>query len=283
MKVKLADIVDDKTIQCRADLNLEKIDEYAERMSEGVKFPEIVLFDDGHHNYYIGDGWHRFEAMKQLSMLDCVADVQHGGRIAALKHALSANATHGLARRNIDKRRAVEIALREFPDLSSRAIAEMAAVNHVTVQKVKEALVNLTNAPATVTTTDGRQYPATRQHKPKQKEALSNLDNTPEPQEDTDGKDEEKCEEDYDDYGQEDEYMGKGQKSSEIVKDHLKNVPPPCVADSLAITATHTLQNISKRDVHFVEAVEIIFTWIKSNWEKEFNQAWLDKQTERVS
>lgn len=83
-----------------------------------------------------------------------------GGRIDALKAALSANAAHGIRRGNADKRRAVEIALREFGKLSSRQIAEMCGVSHEMVGRLRP-LEESANA-QTRTTADGREYPATR-------------------------------------------------------------------------------------------------------------------------
>lgn len=60
-----------------------------------------------------------------------------------------------------DKRRAVEIALREFPKLSSRAIGKMCGVGHEMVEAARPpALADSANA--TRTTADGRQYPARR-------------------------------------------------------------------------------------------------------------------------
>lgn len=74
--------------------------------------------------------------------------------------------------------RAVEIALREFPNLSSRQIAEMCGVSHHTVEAARpdEALGTLPNA--TRTTSDGRQYPARREQpkeppQPKEPEVMS--------------------------------------------------------------------------------------------------------------
>ena len=86
--------------------------------------------------------------------------MRKGGRVDALKYALGANAVHGQRRSNADKRRCVEIAVKEFGGLSSRAIAELCAVGHQLVDQVRGPLDESSNA--TRTTSDGRQYPATR-------------------------------------------------------------------------------------------------------------------------
>ena len=76
-----------------------------------------------------------------------------------MRYALGANAANGLRRSNADKRRCVEIALKEFGGLSSRAIAELCGVGADMVI-AHRPLSESDNA--TRTTSDGRQYPATR-------------------------------------------------------------------------------------------------------------------------
>lgn len=60
-----------------------------------------------------------------------------------------------------DKRPAVEIALREFPKLSSRAIAELCGVSYALVQDAKPQVTD--SVTSTVTGADGKQYPARHQ------------------------------------------------------------------------------------------------------------------------
>jgi len=66
-----------------------------------------------------------------------LAIVHAGGRREALKFALGSNAAHGLRRTNKDKRKAVEIALREYPKLSNRAIAELCKVSPGMVDEMR--------------------------------------------------------------------------------------------------------------------------------------------------
>jgi hypothetical protein len=127
-KVKIDRIEMDTSIQCRAAIDTGIVNEYAERMESGDKFPPVELFGNK-DRLWIGDGWHRVMAANQIGVKEIPANVHSGGRVDALKCALSANAVHGHRRTNADKRRCVEIALKEFPKLSSRAIAEMAGVS----------------------------------------------------------------------------------------------------------------------------------------------------------
>jgi hypothetical protein len=161
MKVRLDSIDLDVSIQCRATIDTGIVNEHAERMTEGDKFPPIVLFGNAKRSW-IGDGRHRVMAARQVGLHQIDADLRPGGRIDALKHGLHANGVHGLRRSDADKHRCVEIALREFPKLSSRAIAEMCGVDHEMVDGLRPHPL-AENANATRTTKDGRQYPAHRE------------------------------------------------------------------------------------------------------------------------
>ncbi len=170
-KVALESIEWDTSIQCRAALDVQVIHEYAERMTAGDDFPRVEVCGTK-KRCWIADGWHRVNAAREINAKDIKAMLYPGGRVTALKRALGANAQHGHRRSNADKRRSVEIALREFPKLSSRAIAEMCGVGKDMVQAARPSEVaESANAqqvvgstrPSAVTTTDGRQYPAHRE------------------------------------------------------------------------------------------------------------------------
>lgn len=155
--VSLASIELDTSIQCRASIDTATVNEYAERMTEGDKFPPVILFGT-RSNCWIADGWHRVLARLQLGDETIGGELREGGRDEALRWALSANALHGQRRTNADKRRCVEIALREFGDLSSRALGTLCGVDHKTVAAVRSN----GEVPQSITTTDGRQYPTRR-------------------------------------------------------------------------------------------------------------------------
>ncbi|OGV61314.1 MAG: hypothetical protein A2498_00905 [Lentisphaerae bacterium RIFOXYC12_FULL_60_16] len=67
---------------------------------------------------------------------------------------------NGLRRTNADKRRCVEIALKEWPKLSSRAVAELCGVAPNTVEAARPAGAQIEHLNRTGT--DGKQYPPTR-------------------------------------------------------------------------------------------------------------------------
>jgi hypothetical protein len=159
MDIGLKTIERDTTIQCRASIDVATVNEYAERMTEGDDFPPIVLFaTNGKH--WVGDGWHRLWAAEHIGALTIPAEVRKGGRVEALKHALGANAAHGHRRTNADKRRCVEIALREFPKLSAREVAKLCGVADSFVGDQRRQVQS--DCTSRVTGADGKQYPAKR-------------------------------------------------------------------------------------------------------------------------
>jgi hypothetical protein len=134
--IALSSINFDSATQVRAEINHEVVVDYAERMEAGDKFPPVQLFAEK-DRYFIGDGWHRLLAAQKNGQVTIPAEVYQGGRREAIKCALGANTTNGLRRTNADKRKAVEIALREFVNLSDRQIADLCGVSAPTVGLVR--------------------------------------------------------------------------------------------------------------------------------------------------
>ena len=159
MKLSLDAVQLDTSIQCRAAIDTAVVNEYAERMEAGDTFPPIEVFG-AKSKCWIGDGWHRVMAALQRGAASIDAHLGPGGRADALKYALGANALHGHRRTNADKRRCVEIALREFPKLSSRAVAKMCGVGKDMVEGARPQVAE--NATSERTGQDGKQYPAHR-------------------------------------------------------------------------------------------------------------------------
>ncbi len=129
----------DTSIQCRAALNNATVAHYSERMKAGDKFPPVIVFDVG-GVLLLADGFHRHPAAELAGMELIEAEIHHGSRSDAVKFAIQANSAHGLPRSNEDKRRAVQMALTEFPDLSDHAIAEMCKVSQTLVSKMRPQL-----------------------------------------------------------------------------------------------------------------------------------------------
>lgn len=108
LRLKIEDL-NTRNLQTRAALNEDTVQDYADAMERGDKFPAVTVFTDG-AEYYLADGFHRVEALRRIGKKAVVAELQDGNFKAALLYALKANSTHGLRRTNADKRHALEMA-----------------------------------------------------------------------------------------------------------------------------------------------------------------------------
>jgi hypothetical protein len=64
LRLSLTSIELDTSIQCRAAIDTGVVNDYAEAMTSGDKFPPVVLFGTK-EKCWIGDGWHRVMAARQ--------------------------------------------------------------------------------------------------------------------------------------------------------------------------------------------------------------------------
>jgi uncharacterized ParB-like nuclease family protein len=126
------------SIQMRAEINPETVSQYAEAMAAGEVFPPIVIFKGRGRKYLLADGFHRLRAAQEIGRTEIRAEVNLGNRGAALRHALQANACHGLPRTTADKQKAVRVALEEWPKLSDAEIARICAVSRTMVRTIRE-------------------------------------------------------------------------------------------------------------------------------------------------
>lgn len=161
-RIKLNDIVFDGGTQIRAAINEDVVSEYAEQMTEGAQFPAVVIFHDG-SRYYMADGFHRGLASKRAGFVDIFADVKPGTKTDALWYALGANKANGQRLTAVDKKHAIELALRVWPDKSMKQIAEQSGCSYSYVQRLKDVHHTTSgNVQARVTGSDGKSYPANR-------------------------------------------------------------------------------------------------------------------------
>ena len=145
-KLRLDAIRLDAGTQTRAHIDDCTVAEYAEAMLAGDRFPPVVVFQqDG--DFIMADGWHRVRAACRAKLGHILAEVRPGGRKDALQFALGCNQKHGLRRSNADKRRAVEIALAEFGNLSDRSLAQMCGVCVQTIGNIRHQLSILDSSP----------------------------------------------------------------------------------------------------------------------------------------
>ena len=128
--------------QPRAALQIEVMEDYAELMRAGVKFPPLVVFHDG-ENYWLADGFHRIgAALRAFPDSPIEVDVHQGTLQEAQWYSFGVNKTHGLRRTREDLKRAIKAALRhpEAANHSDSELAEHIGISHSTVAKYRAEL-----------------------------------------------------------------------------------------------------------------------------------------------
>ena len=134
----LQDITLDQSLQPRAALDAETVEDYTARYAEGADMPAVTLFREGGVHRLV-DGFHRVAAAKEAGRETIPAEVRWGTFRDALLFAAGANIGHGLRRTNADKRRAVEMLLgdAECAGWSDSEIARHCRVNHHLVAEMR--------------------------------------------------------------------------------------------------------------------------------------------------
>lgn len=156
VRIAASAIETDTSTQCRIGIDPSIVAEYAEAKSSGAIFPPPDLYGTL-TRAWIGDGFHRIAADRKNGLVEIEVRLHAGGQRDALRHALSANDTHGKPRTQADKRKAVALALKSFSKLSSRQVGELCHVSHTFVDSVRAG----GNVATSIRTgSDGKKYPA---------------------------------------------------------------------------------------------------------------------------
>jgi ParB-like chromosome segregation protein Spo0J len=159
----------DPDLQIRVKINEETIALYAEQMTteDDMKaFPAVEIYYDG-VKYWLADGHHRRAAAEKAGHDKVWAIVKSGTRSDALWGAILGNGKQGFALTPEDRKRAIMLAIQQWPDKSNRVIAEAIGCSHTTVLRLRPSTG--TNVPVEEerrTGKDGRSRPA-KPNKPK--------------------------------------------------------------------------------------------------------------------
>lgn len=165
-------LVTDGKTQARLKLNPATVAEYADLLGTCLEegspwpFPPVKVIRQAHmgaHFDYVWDGFHRTAAAHQAHWPHPIpALVRPGTQRDAVLAAVGANADHGLRRTNADKRRAVEMLLKddEWRTWSDRAIAEQCKVTHPFVGAIRKELYPVPVGAKTAPTGNGYQSAA---------------------------------------------------------------------------------------------------------------------------
>jgi ParB-like nuclease domain len=112
-QMKLNQLTIDGGTQSRVKIIQEAIDEYAESLKGGARFPPVLAYYDG-IKYYLTDGYHRYFAHQKAGIKDIDVTIVNGTLRDAILRSFSVNAENGRHRTNEDKRNAVQAMLDDF-------------------------------------------------------------------------------------------------------------------------------------------------------------------------
>ena len=178
--LEISQIVVNKETQARVAISEDMVQDYAERMLAGDEFPPVDVFNDG-SEYCLADGFHRVLAAKR-ALFESIQCNIHAGTVQDAKwFAIGANKTNGQRMNRGDIKRAVEVALMEFPDQTQRVIADHIGCSQGLITRYKKELItcNKLNIPDKRTGADGKERPTTynKQEPETEKGDTNELDN----------------------------------------------------------------------------------------------------------
>lgn len=129
--IRISDIDLESSVQVRAKIDADTVAEYAAHIeAKKAPLPPIVVYGpDSRGKFFLSEGWHRVKANQQAGRDGIMADIKDGGWMDALEHALGSNAAHGLRRTMADKKHAVELAIKHWPNWSHEKVAESCGVS----------------------------------------------------------------------------------------------------------------------------------------------------------
>lgn len=147
--VPLGTLILDREVQSRANGTVKAtVERYAQAMKMGEEFPPIDVFEETQEGptatllHWVGDGFHRVEAARKAGKTEILAKIHKGGKREAILRSIGSNDKHGLRRTNADRRRAVEMLLRdpEWAQRSDNWIYKVTGSGHHLIRQVRASL-----------------------------------------------------------------------------------------------------------------------------------------------
>jgi hypothetical protein len=160
--LKIDDIRTDGGTQPRASIDYHAVQDYADAMEDGARFPAVVVFYDG-ADYWLADGFHRAQATLLAGREEIAAEVHQGALEDAQWFSFGANKSSGIRRDNRDKQRAIHLALNhpKSQRLSDSVIAKHLGVSAHTVgnhRRELESSLKISKIESRTATRNGTTY-----------------------------------------------------------------------------------------------------------------------------
>ena len=155
--VKLKDL--DRSLQIRKKLDKNAIKDYAALIGEGVEFDPGIAYTQEDGKLALVAGHHRWEAHKRAGKDSMRVEIRKGHLGFALRRAIEDNDKHiGVRMTQADRRNAVDMMLRAYPNWGDESIAKAAGVSRSTVIRRRRHLekVGEISSPSERIGADGR-------------------------------------------------------------------------------------------------------------------------------
>lgn len=127
--------------QARVSLNQTVVNEYADAIKDGDKFPPVAVFYDG-AEHWLADGFHRYFAHKTLKLAEINAEIHEGTKDDAILFSFQANKHRGL-RMGTEDLKSIILRMTHHPiwkEWTNAAIASHVGVSPATISRMKKAL-----------------------------------------------------------------------------------------------------------------------------------------------
>ena len=154
--VELERIDDEPARSMRAEKLTDLAAEYAECLKD---LPPIRVIAGPNDQHWCCDGCTRLAAYRLKGRKFVPCQIKRGTFEDAWREAARANTAHGARVTNRDKRAMVERALKRFPGLSNRALAELCGVVEGSVRRLN-CVIDAPDRPAKRLGRDGKEYSA---------------------------------------------------------------------------------------------------------------------------
>jgi hypothetical protein len=136
-ELALEEIAVDPDVQDRAEVSGDVIADYA--AADLSAFPPVRVWDDG-SRLLLSAGHHTLEANRKAGRDKIRALVFTGSKADAILDSVRSNTRHGKRRTGADKRRAVTLLLKTYPEWADNLIADEAQVDNELVANVRQEI-----------------------------------------------------------------------------------------------------------------------------------------------
>lgn len=161
-KVRISDLIVSDDYQIRDSLDEVLIEDLRAALSAGTLLTEVICFRCG-DDLILVDGFHRVEAAKRIGLVDLMAQIKNGTTDDALRFVTSKshpNNRHGNKYTPAERRAAVRLSLRKWPEMGDSWHGDHCSMDHKTVTEIREDAERTLGIPKVEVTVgkDGKKY-----------------------------------------------------------------------------------------------------------------------------